>query len=258
MDAGDHITVAGLTVRFGSRTVLHDLSFEIRRGHIFVIMGGSGSGKSTLLRTLLGLVEPAAGEIHYGAERFDHATPDVRDAILRRFGVLFQGAALFSSMTLSENVAVPLEMHTRLGGDEIAAVSRLKLALVGLRGFEGLQPVELSGGMQKRAGIARAMALDPEILFLDEPSAGLDPVTAMRLDDLILELRESLGTTVVMVTHELDSIFKLADEALFIDGETGRATGLGPPRQLLRSPDRKIVDFLTRGGQRRAPEDARA
>jgi phospholipid/cholesterol/gamma-HCH transport system ATP-binding protein len=258
MGARDHVSVRGLTVGFGRRTVLRDISFEIRRGHIFVIIGASGSGKSTLLRALLGLVAPEAGEIRYGGDRFDDAPPERREQILKRFGVLYQGGALFSSMTLAENVAVPLEVHTRLGADEISAVAGLKLGLVGLRGADGLHPVELSGGMQKRAGLARALALDPEILFLDEPSAGLDPVAARRLDDLILELRESLGTTVVLVSHELDSIFKLADDSIFLDTDSGRAIGRGAPAALLGSGERKIVDFLTRGGQRVWPGGAHA
>jgi phospholipid/cholesterol/gamma-HCH transport system ATP-binding protein len=253
------VTVRGLTLGFGERIVLRDVSFSIRRGCIFVIMGGSGSGKSTLLRGLLGLEAPVSGEIRYGADRLDDADPTRREDILRRCGVLYQGGALFTSMTLAENVAVPLEMSTKLGPEEISAVARLKLALVGLHGHDDLYPVELSGGMQKRAGLARAMALDPEILFLDEPSAGLDPVTARRLDDLILELRDGLGTTVVLVTHELDSIFKLADDGIFLDGESGHVIGAGPPRELLaRSSEQKIVDFLTRGGERVPPEGAHA
>jgi phospholipid/cholesterol/gamma-HCH transport system ATP-binding protein len=259
VDTRDHVSVRGLTVGYGERVVLRDLSFTIARGKIFVIMGGSGSGKSTLLRCLLGLHAPMAGEIRYGDERLDDADPAGREALLQRFGVLYQGAALFTSMTLAENVAVPLEMHTRLGAEEIAALARLKLALVGLGDFEQLRPVELSGGMQKRAGLARAMALDPEVLFLDEPSAGLDPLTARRLDDLILGLRNGLGTTVVLVTHELDSIFKLADDGIFLDDESGRIIGTGSPRELLaRSPERKIVDFLTRGGERPRPVEAHA
>jgi phospholipid/cholesterol/gamma-HCH transport system ATP-binding protein len=254
-----HVTVKGLTAAYGARVVLRDLTFGIERGQIFVIMGGSGSGKSTLLQCLLGLHEPIAGEIRYGDDSFDRDDPARREQILQRFGVLYQGGALFTSMTLAENVAIPLEMHTRLAPDEIAAVARLKLALVGLRGFEDLRPIELSGGMQKRAGLARAMALDPEILFLDEPSAGLDPMTARRLDDLIRELRDGLGTTVVLVTHELDSIFKLADDGIFLDEQSGRAIGAGPPRELLaHSRERKIIDFLTRGGQRRPEDPARA
>jgi phospholipid/cholesterol/gamma-HCH transport system ATP-binding protein len=257
--AADHITVRGLTVGFGSRVVLRDASFSIKRGHIFVIMGGSGSGKSTLMRALLGLHAPTAGEIRFDGDVFGAAEPERRARILRRFGVLYQGGALFTSMSLAENIAVPLEMHTALSQDEIAAVARLKLALVGLRGFESLRPVELSGGMQKRAGIARAMALDPEILFLDEPSAGLDPISAQRLDDLILALRNSLGTTVVLVSHELDSIFKLADDSIFLDGDSHTIIGAGSPRELLaRASAGKIFDFLTRGGERRSGEEAHA
>jgi phospholipid/cholesterol/gamma-HCH transport system ATP-binding protein len=259
MTDADPISVRGLTAGFGDRILLRDLSFSIKRGHIFVIMGGSGSGKSTLLRCLLGLHPASAGEIRYGDDVLDDGEPEQRQRVLRRFGVLYQGGALFTSMTLAENVGVPLEMHTRLKPEEIAALARLKLALVGLHGFEHLFPVELSGGMQKRAGIARAMAMDPEILFLDEPSAGLDPVTARRLDDLILELRDSLGTTVVLVSHELDSIFRLADDAIFLDGESGRIVGAGPPRELAaRSRERKVIDFLTRGGDRPLSEGDRA
>jgi phospholipid/cholesterol/gamma-HCH transport system ATP-binding protein len=258
-DPPDPIVVSGLSVGFGARVLLRDVSFSVKRGQIFVIMGGSGSGKSTLLRALLGLHRPMAGEIRYGGEELDRGPPGRRDEILRRFGVLYQSGALFSSMTLAENVAVPLEMHTRLSADEIAAVARLKLALVGLRGSENLLPAELSGGMQKRAGIARAMALDPEILFLDEPSAGLDPMTGRRLDELILALRNSLGTTVVLVTHELDSIFRLADDGIFLDGERERVIGAGSPRELLaHSRERKVLDFLTRGGDRASMEETRA
>jgi phospholipid/cholesterol/gamma-HCH transport system ATP-binding protein len=242
---------------FGGSALIRDLTFTVKRGDIFIIMGGSGSGKSTLLRCLLGLMEPMAGEIRYGDELFTSTDPELQEKIIRRFGVLYQGSALFTSMTLAENVSLPLELYSGLGAEEIAEIARLKLALVGLSGFGHLYPVELSGGMQKRAGIARAMALDPEILFLDEPSAGLDPISAHRLDDLILELRTSLGATVVLVTHELDSIFKVGDDSVFLDGESGRATGVGPPRELLaHSRERKIVEFLTRGGERGVKEGA--
>jgi phospholipid/cholesterol/gamma-HCH transport system ATP-binding protein len=255
LDAQDHIAVRGLTMGFGRSVLARDLTFTIKRGDIFIIMGGSGSGKSTLLRCLLGLKEPAAGEIWYGEDLFTSADPEGQEKIVRRFGVLYQNGALFTSMTLAENVALPLEMYSGLHADEIAEITQLKLALVGLRGFGHLYPGELSGGMQKRAGIARAMALDPEILFLDEPSAGLDPITAHRLDDLILELRSSLGATVVLVTHELDSIFKVGDDSIFLDGESAQAIGAGPPRQLLaHSRERKVIDFLTRGGEHRGPE----
>ena len=253
--SGPAITVRGLTAGFGRSVVLRDLSFTIRRGDIFVIMGGSGSGKSTLLRCLLGLEQPIGGEIWYGGDQLTGAPPERREQILRRTGVLFQGGALFTSMTLAENVGLPLEMHTDLEPGEIAGVVDLKLALVGLRDTGDLYPSQLSGGMQKRAGLARAMALDPEILFLDEPSAGLDPVSAQRLDELILELRRNLGTTVVLVTHELDSIFKLADDSIFLDGATGNAIARGAPRDLLvHASERKVIDFLTRGGEHRRAE----
>jgi phospholipid/cholesterol/gamma-HCH transport system ATP-binding protein len=255
--AQEHVAVRGLTMGFGSSVLIRELTFTIKRGDIFIIMGGSGSGKSTLLRCLLGLKEPAAGEIRYGGDLFTSAEPERREQMLRRFGVLYQDGALFTSMNLVENVSLPLEMYSGLPAAEIAEIAELKLALVGLRGYAELYPVELSGGMQKRAGIARAMALDPEILFLDEPSAGLDPINAHRLDDLILELRSSLGATVVLVTHELDSIFKVGDDSIFLDGESGRATGAGPPRELLaHSRDPKIIDFLTRGGGRHLEDRA--
>jgi phospholipid/cholesterol/gamma-HCH transport system ATP-binding protein len=254
-DRQPHIIVRNLAMGFGGATLMRDLTFTIKRGDIFIIMGGSGSGKSTLLRCLLGLKEPADGEIFYGTDRFTGADPDQREQILRRSGVLYQGGALFTSMSLGDNVSLPLEMHGGLTRPQIAEIAGLKLALVGLRGFAHLYPVQLSGGMQKRAGIARAIALDPEILFLDEPSAGLDPINAHRLDDLILELRTSLGATVVLVTHELDSIFRVGDDSIFLDGERGRATGAGPPRELLaRSGEPKIIDFLSRGGEHRRLE----
>jgi phospholipid/cholesterol/gamma-HCH transport system ATP-binding protein len=257
MDPGAHITVRGLTMGFGGSVLMRDLTFTIKRGDIFIIMGGSGSGKSTLLRCLLGLHAPIAGEIWYGGDLFSSAEPERRQQLLRRFGVLYQGGALFTSMTLGENVGLPLQIYSGLGADQIARIAELKLALVGLHGFAHLYPVELSGGMKKRAGIARAIALDPEILFLDEPSAGLDPVSARRMDDLILELRASLGATVVLVTHELDSIFKVGDDSIFLDGESGRATGAGPPRELLaRSRESKIIDFLSRGGEHQRRQSA--
>jgi phospholipid/cholesterol/gamma-HCH transport system ATP-binding protein len=242
------ITVRGLTVGYGDVTVLHDVDFTVRRGAIFVIMGGSGSGKSTVLRNLIGLDAPPRGDILYGSERFDATLPAARERLARRIGVLYQGGALWSSMTLAENVGLPLEEYTRLRPAEIREVAAVKLALVGLRGFEGYFPSEISGGMQKRAGLARAIALDPEVLFLDEPSAGLDPLTSRRLDELILELRDSLGATIVVVTHELASIFTIADDAVFIDPETRTAIAHGSPRELLaRSTDPRVKAFLTRG-----------
>jgi phospholipid/cholesterol/gamma-HCH transport system ATP-binding protein len=250
VDGDAHLTVRGLTVAYGDYVVLHDLDFAVRRGSIFVVMGGSGSGKSTVLRHLIGLEEPARGDILYDGESFTGAAPAERQKMLRRMGVLYQSGALWSSMTLAENVGLPLEEYTTLRPAEIREVAALKLALVGLRGFEDHFPSEISGGMQKRAGVARAIALDPEIIFLDEPSAGLDPVTSRLLDDLILQLRDSLRATVVVVTHELASIFTIGDDSIFLDPETRTGIAHGAPRDLLaRSTDPKVRRFLTRGAE---------
>jgi phospholipid/cholesterol/gamma-HCH transport system ATP-binding protein len=229
---GDALSVRGMTMAFGDRVVIRDLDCSIRRGEVYVIMGGSGCGKSTLLRHMLGLVEPAAGEVFYGDAPFTRASQAERERLLRRVGVLYQGAALWSSMTLAENVALPLQQFTGLDPGRVREVVELKLGLVGLHGFEAFYPWELSGGMQKRAGLARAIALDPEILFIDEPSASLDPPTARRLDRLILQLRDALGTTVVVVTHDVASILGIASRALFLDGDTQRAIAEGPPAEL--------------------------
>jgi len=243
-----HITVRNLTMAYGDRVILHDLDFTVGEGTVFVLMGGSGSGKSTVLRHLIGLNEPASGEIFYGTENFTASDPAARERLLRRIGVLYQSGALWSSMTLSENIGLPLGEYTTLRPAEIREVASLKLALVGLRGFEDYYPSEISGGMQKRAGLARAIALDPDVLFLDEPSAGLDPVSSHLLDDLILELRDSLGATIVVVTHELASIFEIADDSVFLDPETRTAIAGGPPKELLaHSKDPKVRRFLTRG-----------
>ena len=251
-----HIRVQGLTMAYGSFVLMRDLTFSVRRGEVFVIMGGSGSGKSTLLRHLIGLNEPAAGEIFYGEESFTRADPGTRGRMLQRFGVLYQSGALFSSMTLLQNVTLPLGEYTDLPPRELREVAALKLALVGLRGFEDYYPSQISGGMQKRAGLARAMALDPEVLFFDEPSAGLDPITSRRLDDLILELRDSLGATVVVVTHELASIFAIADNCVFLDAESRTMIATGSPRELLaHSTDPRVRDFLTRGEE--SPDESR-
>jgi len=242
------ITVRDLDMRYGERVIQHDLNFTIGAGEIFVIMGGSGSGKSTLLRHLIGLARPARGDVFYDGESFWTAEPEQRDRIMRRFGVLYQSGALWSSLTLAENVALPLGEYTRLRSSEIAELVSLKLALVGLAGFEEFYPSEISGGMRKRAGLARAMALDPDILFFDEPSAGLDPISSKLLDDLILELRNSLGATVVVVTHELASIFAIGGNSVFLDGETKTMIASGSPRDLLEhSPDPRVRRFLTRG-----------
>src|SRR6476620_4754148 len=226
------IEIRDLTMAYGSFVVMRDISARIKRGEIFIIMGGSGCGKSTLLRHLIGLMQPAKGEVLYDGESFWAATPEDRERMLRRFGVLYQSGALWSSMTLAENVALPLGEYTDLSTREIREVVALKLALVGLAGFEDFYPAEISGGMRKRAGLARAMALDPDILFFDEPSAGLDPLSSRRLDDLILELRDSLGATVVVVTHELASIFTIGDSGVFLDAETKTMLAVGNPKTL--------------------------
>jgi phospholipid/cholesterol/gamma-HCH transport system ATP-binding protein len=244
------IIVRHLTMAYGSFVLMRDLNFTVRRGDIFVIMGGSGCGKSTVLRHLLGLKEPAAGEIIYGELNFTKADEEQREALLHRFGILYQGGALWSSMTLAENVGLPLGEFTDMGPEQIRKVAALKLALVGLKGFEDFYPSEISGGMQKRAGIARAMALDPEILFFDEPSAGLDPISSRLLDDLILELRDSLGTTIVVVTHELPSIFTIASNCVFLDADSRTQIATGDPKELLaHSTDPRVRKFLTRGEQ---------
>jgi len=242
------VTVRDLTMAFGSFVVMHDLNFTIPRGSVFVIMGGSGSGKTTLLRHMIGLNEPAKGEVLYGTDNFTRADPETRQQILRRVGVMYQGGALFSSMTLAENIGLPLGEYTRLTPEEIRQVALVKLALVGLKGFEDYFPSEISGGMQKRAGLARAMALDPEVLYFDEPSAGLDPISSRLLDELILELRDSLGATVIVVTHELPSIFAIGDACLFLDPETRTGRPYGAPRDLLKTAtDPQLLRFLTRG-----------
>ena len=243
-----HIRVRELTMGYGDFIVQRDLDFEIGRGRIFILMGDSGSGKSTLMRHMIGLRRPASGEVLYDGESFWGAHEERRSEMKRRFGVLFQSGALWSSMTLAENVELPLLEYSAFAPDERREIAALKLALVGLSGFEDFYPSEISGGMQKRAGLARAMALDPDILFFDEPSAGLDPLSSRRLDDLILELRESLGTTFVVVTHELQSIFTIADDCIFMDGEARTMTARGDPRWLREHSEvPKVRQFLNRG-----------
>jgi phospholipid/cholesterol/gamma-HCH transport system ATP-binding protein len=243
-----HITVRDLTMAYGDFVIQHDLNFTVHRGDIFIIMGGSGCGKSTLLRHLVGLKSPAKGQVYFDGLSFWEAAPEEQKTVKRGFGMLFQSGALWSSLTLAENVALPLGEYTGLNPAEIGEVVSLKLALVGLAGFEEFYPSEISGGMQKRAGLARAMALDPDILFFDEPSAGLDPVSSRRLDELILELRESLGATIVVVTHELASIFTIGNNSVFLDPETRTMIASGDPNMLRREcPDIKVRSFLNRG-----------
>jgi phospholipid/cholesterol/gamma-HCH transport system ATP-binding protein len=250
MDA-DHkdaqIEVRDLTMAFGSYVVQKGLDFNIRKGEIFVIMGDSGCGKSTLMRHMIGLNRPAAGRVLYEGEDFWDAREEEQEQLQRGFGVLYQTSALFSSMTLEENVSLPLHEYTDLSPGRAREVAILKLALVGLDGFEEYYPSEISGGMRKRAGLARAMALDPDILYFDEPSAGLDPLSSRRLDDLILELRDSMGTTIVLVTHELPSIFELGDNAVFLDAERKTMIAQGKPSELKDSPEPKVRAFMSRG-----------
>jgi phospholipid/cholesterol/gamma-HCH transport system ATP-binding protein len=249
-----HIVVRDLTMAYGSFVLMRDLNFTVRRGDIFIIMGGSGCGKSTLLRHLIGLLEPAKGEIFYEDFNFTAADPAEREQLLRRFGILYQGGALWSSMTLAENVGLPLGEFTDLTPAQIREIASLKLAFVGLKGFEDYYPSEISGGMQKRAGLARAIALDPKILFFDEPSAGLDPISSRLLDDLILELRDSLGATVVIVTHELASIFTIGNNSVFLDAESRTMTASGDPKELLAHPPNPAVHrFLTRAAPEKEP-----
>jgi phospholipid/cholesterol/gamma-HCH transport system ATP-binding protein len=242
------IEIRDLTMAFGSFVVMRDINVHIQPAEVFVIMGGSGCGKSTMLRHMIGLKAPAQGEIFYDGEPFWSASEERRREKLRAFGVLFQGGALWSSMTLAENVALPLGEYTDLSAADIQDVARFKLALVGLKGFEDYYPAEISGGMCKRAGLARALAMDPDVLFFDEPSAGLDPISSRNLDELILRLRDSLGATFVVVTHELQSIFAIADNSIFLDTNTRTMRAQGNPRELLRhSTDPQLREFLTRG-----------
>jgi len=246
-DTDIHIEVQDLTMAYGDFVIQHDLSFKVHRGDTLVIMGGSGCGKSTLLRHLIGLKRPAHGQVLVSGENFWNSSDEIQERIKRRSGVLFQSGALWSSMTLEENVQLPITEYTELSPSEVRDAARLKLALVGLAGFEDFYPSEISGGMQKRAGLARAMALDPEILYFDEPSAGLDPISSRRLDELILALRSSLGTTIVVVTHELSSIFTIATDSIFLDAETRTLIAQGPPEQLLEDSPAKVREFLQRG-----------
>ena len=248
MPAAPRIHVDRLTMAYGSFVIQRDLDFTVNKGEVFVIMGGSGCGKSTLLNHMVGLKEPAQGDIVYDGQSFWESAPEAQDRLRRRFGVSFQGGALWSSMTLAENVGLPLQTFTGLRPRQIREIVSLKLALVGLAGFEDFYPAEVSGGMLKRAGVARAMALDPDILFFDEPSAGLDPISSRRLDDLILELRDSLGATMVVVTHELASIFAIADNAVFLDAQTRTMIASGNPKVLRdESPNPTVRTVLRRG-----------
>jgi phospholipid/cholesterol/gamma-HCH transport system ATP-binding protein len=241
------IAVDGFKCGYDGKAILDDVSFSVKRGELFFVIGGSGCGKSTLLKHLIGLYRPMAGDVRYFGEAFFQGDAARRQALLKRFGVLYQSAALWSSLTLKENVSLPLEEYTKLTRREREEVVALKLAQVGLRGYEDYYPSEISGGMKKRAGLARALALDPAIVFFDEPSAGLDPVTSRKLDDLVLQIRATLGTTMVIVSHELDSIFGIADRVIMLDREARGIIAEGPPRELAKSStDPRVTEFLRR------------
>jgi phospholipid/cholesterol/gamma-HCH transport system ATP-binding protein len=252
MTTPEIIQVKNLTAGYGDRVILRDISFSVRSGEIFIVLGGSGSGKSTLLKNLIGLYAPLSGEILIGGENLVGADGDDRARILRRFGVMYQGGALFGSMTLAENVQLPLEELTKLPSAARELLARIKLQQVGLEEFADYLPSETSGGMQKRAAVARAMALDPAILFLDEPSAGLDPVTSAGLDELIRALSRDFGMTFVIASHELASIYAIADRVIMLD--EGRIVAEGQPQDLRDRPPNEYV----RAFFRREPENKRA
>jgi phospholipid/cholesterol/gamma-HCH transport system ATP-binding protein len=247
-DTDTHIEITDLTLAYGDFLIQQNLNFSIRRGEVFVIMGGSGCGKTTVLRSIIGLKSPDKGQILIDGYSIWDVEDEKRNELKRNMGVLFQQGALWSSMTLAENIALALQMYTDIPDSDIREICSLKLALVGLAGFEDFYPNEISGGMRKRAGLARAMALDPDILCFDEPSAGLDPISSKLLDDLILELRDSLGTTVIVVTHELASIFAIADNSVFLDANTKTQLAIGNPKTLRDECDNfEVRNFLARG-----------
>lgn len=242
------INVSSLNCGYGGLPVLEDVSFAVAPGELFFIIGGSGCGKSTLLRNLIGINRPMDGQVEFFGRCFNQAGVEERRDLLKTFGVLYQSSALWSSLTLRENVALPLEEYTRLTRREIEEIATLKLSQVGLGGFEDYYPAEISGGMKKRAGLARALALDPRIVFLDEPSAGLDPITSRKLDELVLEIRELFGTTMVVVSHELASIFSIADRVILLDKAERGIIAAGAPKELARtSRDPRVTEFLYRG-----------
>lgn len=242
-----HIQVRDLTMEYGDFVVQQNLNFNIVHGDIFVIMGDSGCGKSTLMKHMIGLMRPASGCVYLNNTDYWSLSETEQNVMKSQYGVMFQGGALWSSRTLAENIALPLQNYTKLNTKQINELVELKLALVGLRGFETFYPAQISGGMRKRAALARAMALDPKILFFDEPSAGLDPINARRLDDLIIELSESFGTTIVVVTHELSSIFAIGRNAVFLDSQEKTQLAIGEPKALRDHCDHpKVRAFLSR------------
>lgn len=242
------IEVKNLTMGYGSYVLQQNANFVVNRGDIFIIMGGSGCGKSSMLRVLTGLLPPLGGDVIIDGVNIAKASATQMEEIRKKSGILYQSGALFSSMTLAENIALPLQQYSNYSAAEIKELASLKLSLVGLAGFDDFYPSEISGGMKKRAGLARALALDPEIVYFDEPSAGLDPISSRNLDDLIIEINRSLGTTIVVVTHELASIFAIGTNSIFLDPMTKSILAKGNPHDILKNPpNREVWEFLTRG-----------
>ena len=244
------IEVRDLDLEYNDYAVMRNLSFSVNKGDIFIVMGVNGCGKSTLLKSLIGLKAPTKGKVLYSGKSFWDEDEVGQQKIMRSFGVLYQGGALWSSLTVGQNVALPLQLYTKLSCQQIEEVVAFKLSLVGLDGYGDFFPSGISGGMRKRASLARAIALDPDIIFFDEPSSGLDPINARMLDDLILELRDGLGATLVVITHELASIFAVGNNSVFLDAETKTMIATGDTKNLLtNSKDLKVMQFLTRGAK---------
>ena len=242
-----HIEVRDVTMAYGSTVIQRDLNFNIYHGDIFVIMGGSGCGKSTLLKHMLGLIPPSTGDILYDGTNFTRASDSEQEAMRQRWGITYQSGGMFSAMTLAENITLPLQLYTQYSPAEIEEIVAYKLALVGLAGYQAYYPSEISGGMVKRAALARAIALEPEVLFFDEPSAGLDPISSRLLDELIVQLQDSMGATVVMVTHELPSIFAIATNSVYLDNSSRTMIAYGNPADLRDHSEQAVVrQFLTR------------
>ena len=242
------IEVKNLTMGYGSYILQQNANFTVNKGDIFIIMGGSGCGKSSMLRVLTGLLPPLKGDVFIDGANIAKASAAQMEEIRKKSGILYQSGALFSSMTLAENIALPLQQYSNYSAAEIKELASLKLSLVGLAGFDEFYPSEISGGMKKRAGLARALALDPEIVYFDEPSAGLDPISSRNLDDLIIEINRSLGTTIVVVTHELASIFAIGTNSIFLDPMSKSILAKGNPHDILKNPpNREVLEFLTRG-----------
>ncbi len=240
------IEINDLSKHYGKQTVLENINLEIKRGEILCIVGGSGCGKSTLLRQIIGLESPTTGEIYVSGEKYYPSPPKVQEKIIKKFGVMFQLGGLLASMTLAENIALPLKSYTKFSDSDIEEVIKIKLASVGLDGFQDYLPSEISGGMKKRAALARAMALDPEILFFDEPASGLDPITSASLDNLIIELNRALGTTMIIVTHELASIMNVAHRVVMLDKSVQGILAIGTPEELKNSDNKLIYNFFNR------------